>query len=309
MSAAVSPLLAHLPNCRGRYVSGQALAEITWFRVGGPAEILFMPADPEDLQFFLAHRPTEVPLTILGAGSNVLVRDGGIPGVTVRLGKGFNDIRVADDGTVTAGAGALDVAVARKAAQMGRDGLSFFSGIPGTIGGALAMNAGAYGGETRDRLIAATAFTLAGEERILSAADMGLSYRSNPMAPELVFVSATFATDAGDPDTIQKAMQDIAEQRGASQPIRSRTGGSTFKNPAGTCPDGPKAWKLIDAAGCRGLAQGEAQVSPQHCNFLINHGQASAADLESLGEAVRARVLENSGVALDWEIKRLGVAL
>ncbi len=305
-SPRASAMLDSLPIIRGRYVVEQALADITWFRVGGPADILFMPADRDDLRSFLIHRPKELAITIVGAGSNLLVRDGGIRGVTIRLGRSFGDISVADDGTVTAGAAALDVTVARAAAQNGRAGLSFLSGIPGTIGGALAMNAGAYGGEVRDRLICAHALTYAGEEVQLTADEMGLSYRHNPMATQLIFTSAQFSTEAGDHDTIKREMDEISQRRTDSQPIRSRTGGSTFKNPAGTDPDGPKAWKLIDAAGCRGLSDGDAQVSPQHCNFLINHGAARAADLEQLGETVRQRVLKTSGIELDWEIKRLG---
>ena len=298
-----------LPNVRGRYVEGQSLSDITWFRAGGAAEVLFTPVDANDLKEFLINRPNDLPLTILGAGSNTLVRDGGVAGVTIRLGKGFSEIDIDEDGVVTAGAAARDITVARQCRDACRSGLEFLSGIPGTIGGALAMNAGAYGGETRDRLIDARAFTLNGEEVSLTAEEMGMRYRTNPKAGQLIFISARFTTIGAEKTIIEERMIDISDSRETSQPIRSRTGGSTFKNPGGASPEGPKAWKLIDAAGCRGLEIGSAQVSEQHCNFLINHGGARAADIELLGETVRQRVLDTSGIELHWEIKRIGVPL
>ncbi len=298
-----------LPSVRGRYVESQSLSDITWFRAGGAAEVLFTPADANDLKEFLVNRPNDLPLTILGAGSNTLVRDGGVAGVTIRLGKGFSEIDIDEDGVVTAGAAARDLTVARQCRDACRSGLEFLSGIPGTIGGALAMNAGAYGGETRDRLIDARAFTLNGQEVCLTAEDMGMRYRTNPKAGQLIFISARFTTIGAEKNIIEERMIDISDSRETSQPIRSRTGGSTFKNPGGASPEGPKAWKLIDAAGCRGLEVGSAQVSEQHCNFLINHGGARAADIELLGETVRQRVLDTSGIELHWEIKRIGVPL
>lgn len=301
--------LSHLPSVRGRYIEDQSLADITWFRTGGAAEVVFVPADEDDLSAFLKTRPQDVGLTILGAGSNTLIRDGGVRGVTIRLGKGFSNIGIGDGGEVTAGAAALDVAVARRCGEASRTGLEFLSGIPGTIGGALAMNAGAYGGETRDKLIYATAMTYDGETLRFTAEDMEMSYRSNPKALGLIFISACFMTSDGERSEIEARMQEITASRESSQPIRSRTGGSTFKNPGGTSLDGPKAWKLIDAAACRGLRVGQAQVSEQHCNFLINHGDASAADIETLGETVRQRVRDTSGIELQWEIKRVGVPL
>lgn len=296
-----------LPDVRGRYIFGQSLSDLTWFRVGGAAEVMFMPADQEDLVTFLKLRDKKIPLTILGAGSNTLVRDGGVPGVTIRLGKGFATITLREDGTVYAGAAALDVAVARYCGAQGRAGLSFFRGIPGTIGGALAMNAGAYGHETRDRLEFAEAVDLNGQVLQLTPDALGMSYRHNRRAAEFIFTGAVFRTEPGDRADIEQHMAEISERRETSQPIKSRTGGSTFKNPGGVDPEGPKAWKLIDAAGCRGLRQGDAEVSTQHCNFLINRGGASAADIEALGEAVRAAVQEKCGVDLSWEIKRVGV--
>lgn len=307
MTAIHSNHRAELPHVRGRYMFDQALSDLTWFRVGGAAEAIFVPADADDLIDFLQERDPDLPLTVLGAGSNTLVRDGGVPGVTIRLGKAFAAIELRDDGSVYAGAAALDVAVARYCAERARAGLAFFRGIPGTVGGALAMNAGAYGFETCDRLIYAEAVTFDGQHLRLTADELGMSYRHNSRAAELIFIGALFSTEAGDRATIEQHMAEISAQRETSQPIKSRTGGSTFKNPGGANPEGPKAWKLIDAAGCRGLRQGDAEVSTQHCNFLINHGGASAADIEALGEAVQAAVKATSGVELAWEIKRVGV--
>ena len=297
-------MTAHIDTSglRGPIAFNESLAPITWFRVGGPAEILFQPRDEEDLKLFLLRLPREAPLTIIGIGSNLLVRDGGIEGAVIRLGREFN--RIVVEGTrVTAGAGALDVMVAREAQRAGVAGLEFLRGIPGSIGGGLRMNAGAYGKEFKDALKFARALTRGGEVLKLSLDDMKFTYRNSGAPEDLIFVSATFEGVPGNPDEILKRMDEITAQREASQPIKSKTGGSTFKNPSGG-----KAWELIDKAGCRGLKIGGAQVSEQHCNFLINTGTATAADLEALGEEVRRRVKETSGVTLEWEIKRLGRA-
>ncbi len=295
-----------LPDVRGKYIAGQALADITWFRVGGCADVVFMPADAEDLSAFLKQRPRDIPVNILGAGSNTLARDGGVRGVIIRLGRGFGDLVPVGESEIRAGAAALDGRLAAAAANAGLTGLEFFSGIPGNVGGALAMNAGAYGSETADVLVQAEALTMQGEARILSPQDLNLSYRTNGYHDRLVYISAIFRGVPDAPNDIRARMNDIADKRGTTQPVKSRTGGSTFKNPGGANPDGPKAWKLIDAAGCRGLRVGGAQVSELHCNFLINHGDATADDIETLGETVRARVLEASAIDLDWEIRRIG---
>jgi len=284
----------------GSLAYDQPLAPITWFRVGGSAEILFQPRDEEDLREFLRRKPRAMPLTIIGVGSNLLVRDGGIEGAVVRLGRDFNKITV--EGTkITAGAAALDVMVAREAQKAGLTGLEFMRGIPGTIGGGLRMNAGAYGREFKDVLKSVRALDRAGNMVELSLSDMKFTYRHSDVSEDFVFVSATFEGTPDNPAEIQKRMDEITEKRESSQPVKSRTGGSTFKNPLGQ-----KAWQLIDRAGCRGLKIGGAQVSEQHCNFLINTGTATAADLEALGEEVRARVKANSGIELEWEIMRLG---
>lgn len=298
----VPALIAAMPDLRGRLLAGQPLADSAWFRVGGPAQALFMPEDESDLGYFLANLPDDVPLTVLGAASNVIVRDGGIPGVVVRLGNRFSEIAVEDGHRVRAGAGVLDVRVARAARDAGVAGLEFLSGIPGGIGGALRMNAGAYGGETKDILIEARGVDRKGAVRTFSNADMAFSYRRSGAPADVIFTQALFQGRPGDPAAIGAAMDDIAEKRKASQPP-NKTCGSTFKN-----PPGGKAWQLIDAAGCRGLTVGAAQVSELHCNFLINLGGATAAQIEDLGETVRARVKQNSGVDLDWEIKRIGQA-
>jgi UDP-N-acetylmuramate dehydrogenase len=295
-------MIATLPRVRGRLTEGAALAPTTWFRVGGPAETQFRPADIEDLAGFLAGLPPETPVTVLGATSNLLVRDGGIPGVVVRLGAGFAGIAVAD-GRVTAGAGALDLSVARAAAEAGLGGLEFLSGIPGTIGGALRMNAGAYGAEVKDVLAGAVALDRRGRRIALTAAELGLGYRRCGVPADWIFVEAVFAGTPDSPALIAERMAAIHERRHATQPVRSRTGGSTFAN-----PPGHKAWELIDRAGCRGLRRGDAMVSELHANLLINCGHASAADLEGLGEEVRRRVFETAGIHLDWEIKRIGEA-
>jgi UDP-N-acetylmuramate dehydrogenase len=278
----------------------QSLAPITWFRVGGPAEILFSPRDEADLKLFLAGVPADMPITAIGVGSNLLVRDGGIAGAVIRLGRDFNSI-TAEGTRVSAGAMAPDVMVAKAAQKAGLTGLEFMRGIPGTVGGGLRMNAGAYGREFKDALKSARAMNRAGYVVELSLADMKFVYRSSGVADDLIFLSATFEGLPGDPALIQKRMDEITAARESTQPVKSRTGGSTFKN-----PPGHKAWQLIDAAGCHGLRVGGAQVSEQHCNFLINTGDATAADIESLGEEVRRRVKEASGVELEWEIKRLG---
>jgi UDP-N-acetylmuramate dehydrogenase len=294
-------LKSRMPKLRGRLLSNQPIAELTWFRVGGPAQILFMPEDEADLSYFLSNLPAEIAITVVGLGSNLIVRDGGIPGVVVRLGRGFNDIEI-DGLNVRAGTAIPDVKVARAAQEAGIAGLSFMRGIPGGIGGALRMNGGAYGRETKDALIEARAVDRQGRVHVLRNADMHYSYRHCGAPDEYIFTQALFAGHAGDPAAIAAEMEKITESREATQPIKSRTGGSTFKN-----PPGQKAWQLIDAAGCRGLRIGDAQVSEMHCNFLINLGNATAADIETLGETVRRRVKENSGVELEWEIKRLGV--
>jgi UDP-N-acetylmuramate dehydrogenase len=295
-------LKAAMPKLRGRLVTNQSLAESAWFRVGGPAQALFMPDDESDLGYFLANLPHDVPVMVLGAASNVIIRDGGIAGVVVRLGNRFSEIAVEADHRVRSGTGVLDVRVARAARDAGVAGLEFLSGIPGGIGGALRMNAGAYGGETKDVLIEARGVDRRGTLRTFSNADMGYSYRHSGAPEDVIFTQALFQGRAGDPEAIGAAMADIAAKRKASQPP-NKTCGSTFKN-----PPGGKAWQLIDAAGCRGLTVGAAQVSELHCNFLINLGGATAADIETLGETVRRRVKETSGVELEWEIKRIGIA-
>lgn len=299
-------LLDRLPPVRGRYAEGVALAGMTWFRVGGAAEVMFRPADRDDLVHFLRERPREVPLTVLGVGSNSLVRDGGIAGVVIRLGRNFAEIAVREGGggvEVEAGAGALDVNVALAARDKGVAGLEFLRGVPGTIGGALRMNAGAYGREMTDVVLAAEAVDAKGDARRLSPADLGFTYRHCAAPDDWIFTRAFLKGEAGDRQAIARRMAEITDARESTQPVRSRTGGSTFCN-----PPGKKAWQLIDAAGCRGLRRGGAQVSEQHCNFLINTGEATAAELEELGEEVRRRVLAASGVELEWEIRRLGVA-
>ncbi|MBX9841698.1 MAG: UDP-N-acetylmuramate dehydrogenase [Xanthobacteraceae bacterium] len=296
-------LRTRTPQLRGRLLPNQSLAELTWFRVGGPAQALFMPEDEADLAYFLGAIPADIPVTVVGLGSNLIVRDGGIPGVVVRLGRGFSDVKV-DGLRITAGPAVPDVKVARAAQEAGIAGLSFMRGIPGAIGGALRMNGGAYGGETKDVLVSARAVDRAGNIHVLSNADMHYTYRHCGVPEDFIFTAATFEGRAGDRAVIAAEMDKITESREATQPIKSRTGGSTFKN-----PPGHKAWQLIDKAGCRGLIVGGAQVSELHCNFLINLGAATAADIENLGETVRKRVKESSGVDLDWEIKRIGVPL
>lgn len=290
-----------LPQLRGRLSANAPLNKVTWFRVGGPAEVMFRPQDIEDLAHFIKNKPKDVPVTYLGVGSNLLVRDGGVPGVVIRLGRKFADISTNND-TIIAGAGALDGNVAKVALDNSLGGLEFLSGIPGTIGGALRMNAGAYGREMKDVLINTIAISPEGDIKTLTLDELGYSYRHCDLDDAWTFLSARLRGTPSKTASIQAAMQKIQDARGESQPIRSRTGGSTFAN-----PEGHKAWQLIDEAGCRGLRRGGAQVSEQHCNFLINTGDASAADLEGLGEEVRTRVLDTSGVSLRWEIRRVGI--
>jgi UDP-N-acetylmuramate dehydrogenase len=296
-------LKARMPDLRGRLMPNQPLAELTWFRVGGPAQVLFVPEDEADLAYFLGHLPPDIPVTVIGLGSNLIVRDGGVRGVVIRLGRGFGEVKVEDGARLRAGAAVPDVKVSRAAQEAGLAGLAFFRGIPGAVGGALRMNGGAYGRETKDALIEARGVDRRGTIRVYANAEMGYTYRHCGVSDDVIFTQALFQGAPGDADAIAAEMNKITEAREATQPIKSRTGGSTFKN-----PPGHKAWQLIDAAGCRGLVVGDAQVSELHCNFLINRGNASAADIETLGETVRRRVRENSGVELDWEIKRIGVA-
>ena len=314
MNAEATPMntmpdwLNALPPLRGKLMPDFVMGDICWFRVGGPADVVFMPADIDDLSAFLAALPEDVPLSVLGAGSNVLVRDGGIRGAVIRLGAAFGQVTQSGDDEMTAGAAALDVRVARAAADAALSGLSFYRGIPGSIGGALAMNAGAYGGETGDVLVNVEWLDRKGEKHVSAVDELNLSYRHNGQQDFALYTSARFKAVRGDKAKIIAEMEEISDKREDSQPVKSRTGGSTFKNPDGADPEGLKAWKLIDAAGCRGLRVGDAQVSEQHCNFLINHGVATAQDLETLGETVRQRVLDHSGVTLHWEIKRMGEA-
>jgi UDP-N-acetylmuramate dehydrogenase len=298
----VPDLKAKMPDLRGRLLANQSLSELTWFRVGGPAQVFFMPQDENDLAYFLQNLPPEIPVTVIGAGSNLIVRDGGVLGVVIRLGRGFNEIKVEADNRIAAGTAMLDVVVARAAQAAGIAGLAFFSGIPGSIGGALRMNGGAYGGETKDVLVEARGIDRRGNMRTYSNAEMGFSYRHCGVPDDVIFTAAVIQGRAGDPEAIAAEMASIKGKREKSQP-RNRTGGSTFKN-----PPGHSAWQLVDAAGCRGLKVGQAKVSELHSNFLITLDGATAADIETLGETVRARVKAHSGVELEWEIKRIGVA-
>ncbi|MEM1200315.1 MAG: UDP-N-acetylmuramate dehydrogenase [Pseudomonadota bacterium] len=296
-----SALFDSLPPVRGRLRPNVEMATLTWFKVGGPADAVFAPADEDDLAEFLAALPESVPVYPVGIGSNLLVRDGGIEGVVIRLGREFGTITIEDGFKIRAGAAAPDVRVAGAALEAGIGGLTFLRGIPGTIGGALRMNGGAYGQETKDVLIEARAVDRQGNRHVLSVDEMNYSYRHCGAPEDLIFTSALLQGEKGIAEEISAAMDAITEAREASQPIKSRTGGSTFKN-----PEGHKAWQLIDGAGMRGFRVGPAQVSEKHCNFLINEGGATAAQIEELGETVRAKVKETSGVELDWEIKRIG---
>ena len=299
----VAMLREKAPDVRGRLLANQSLKELTYFRVGGAAQAFFMPEDEADLAYALGALPAHIPVTVVGLGSNLIVRDGGVAGVVVRLGRGFSEVTV--EGTrIRAGTGVPDVKVARAAHDAGLAGLAFFRGIPGAIGGALKMNGGAYGRETKDAMIEARAVDRSGKIHVLSNADMGFHYRHSSTPDDFIFTQATFEGQPGDADAIAAEMDKITTAREKTQPIKSRTGGSTFKN-----PPGHKAWELIDAAGCRGFSIGGAQVSELHCNFLINTGEATARDIETLGETVRERVKANSGIELEWEIKRIGVGL
>jgi UDP-N-acetylmuramate dehydrogenase len=294
-------LRSTMPALRGRILPNQLLAELTWLRVGGPAQILFMPEEEEDLSYLLNKLPGDIAVTVIGLGSNLIVRDGGVPGVVVRLGRGFGEVAV-EGMRVRAGAAVPDVKVARAGQKAGIAGLSFLRGIPGAIGGALRMNGGAYGGETKDALVEARGVDRRGRLHVYGNAEMDFSYRHCGVPDDVIFTQALFQGRPGDVAAIAAEMGKITESREATQPIKSRTGGSTFKN-----PPGQKAWQLIDASGCRGLRVGDAQVSEMHCNFLINLGSATAADIETLGDTVRQRVKQHSGVDLEWEIKRIGV--
>ena len=297
-------LLKKLPQVRGRLMPNAPLADLTWFKTGGPAEILFMPADETDLADFLKKTSRDIPVTVIGVGSNLLVRDGGVPGVVIRLGKGFNEIVLAGPNQIRAGTAALDMRVAQFALEHSIDSLTFLIGIPGTIGGALRMNGGAHGGETTDVLLEARAVDRQGNVKVLQHADMKFTYRHSAAPGDLIFTSALLQGKPGDAAAIKAKMDSHVEHRINAQPIKSRTGGSTFKN-----PPGEKSWALIDKAGLRGFAIGPAKVSEMHCNFLINEGGATAAQIEELGETVRARVKENSGIELEWEIRRIGLGV
>ena len=314
MSALISPrdddgfrfppgLIDRLPEVAGRLTENSALGHMTWFGVGGPAEVLFKPENRDDLINFITNCPKDIPITMLGVASNLIIRDGGVPGVVIRLGREFAGIEAADM-NVTAGAAALDMNVALTAAKHEIAGLEFLSGIPGTIGGALRMNAGAYGGETKDALISAEVLFRDGTVKHMTPAEMGMSYRHNDLPTDVIFISCLLKGRAGDKSEIEARMDEIKTKRAESQPIRTKTGGSTFAN-----PDGKRAWQLVDEAGCRGFKIGGAEISNLHCNFMINSGGATAADIERLGEEVRKRVAENSGIMLRWEIKRIGIPL
>lgn len=296
-------LIARLPLVRGKLIANAPLKDGTWFRVGGPAEVLFRPADIEDLAHFLKDLPEDVPLTVLGVGSNMLIRDGGVPGVVVKLGAAFSTITVRENSLI-AGASALDLNIARAARDAGLAGLEFLSGIPGSLGGALRMNAGAYGGEMRQILTSVTAVDRKGRLQTVGPEIMGFAYRHSAAPADWIFVSATLRGAPGVPEAIGARMKEIQDKRTASQPVREKTSGSTFAN-----PEGHKAWELIDKAGCRGLRVGGAMISDQHCNFMINTGTATAADLENLGEEVRRRVKAMSGIDLRWEVQRIGLPL
>jgi UDP-N-acetylmuramate dehydrogenase len=306
--------VARLPKVRGQLTAMRALAELTWLRVGGPAEVLFQPADPADLEHFLAHCPADIPVTPLGVCSNLIIRDGGLPGVAIRLGRAFAGIEILDGKRVRAGAAALDAHVAKRAADAGIAGLEFLRTIPGAVGGAVKMNAGCYGSYAADLVIEVDAIDRAGSRLTLLHDDIQFAYRTSAIPDDMVIVSAVLHGRPGDPAAINALMESYVEQRAASQPVRERSCGSTFANPAGYSSTGSaddpmdlKAWRLIDNAGCRGMQIGGAQISEKHCNFLINTGTATAADLEQLGETVRARVKSHSGIDLGWEIRRIGV--
>jgi len=301
-------LLERLPKVRGEYIENAELARYTWFRTGGPAEVLFKPADGDDLAAFMDGKPTDVPVTVIGVGSNLLIRDGGVPGVVVRLGRGFGCINVRD-GRVLAAGGALDVTCSAAARDAGLAGLEFLSGIPGTIGGALRMNAGAYGREMKDVVLYARVVDSEGNQRHMRADELGFGYRHVNIPEDWIIVGVVMEGTPDDRGAIALRMEHIREQREQTQPLRTKTGGSTFRNPNPIDSSGRKAWQLIDDVGCRGLTRGGAMVSDKHCNFLINTGDASAADLEGLGDEVRRKVHARTGVELEWEIRRIGIPL
>lgn len=286
---------------RGSLVADAPLAKLTWFKTGGPAELLFEPADVDDLRTFLAALPPRIPVMGLGLGSNMIVRDGGVPGVVVRLGKAFAGAENAGENTLGFGGGTSGILASSTARDRGIAGMEFLKSIPGTVGGFVRMNGGAYGREVKDILVSAEVVLRDGTLTTLSLADLGYTYRHSELPEGAIVVAATMRGHAGDPAAIQAEMDRISEAREASQPLRTKTGGSTFKNPPGT-----SAWKLVDEAGCRGLTLGDAQVSEKHTNFLINRGEATSADIEALGEEVRRRVHDKSGVTLEWEIRRVG---
>jgi len=299
-------LLDRLPDVRGKLIENASLADITWLRVGGPAQILFLPADAADLARFLAETPRDIEVRVLGAGSNTLVRDGGLPGVTVKLTPAFGKVEALENNRIRAGAAALDKMVAKAAAKAGIAGLEFYVGVPGAIGGALRMNAGCYGTETKDVLVEAIALDRTGRRIIAPVAELGYAYRHSDAPEDWIFIEAVFEGEADDPAAVTERMNAITERREASQPIREKTSGSTFKNPDPETSGGRSAWQLVDAAGWRGKPLGGARFSEQHCNFLINDGTATASDLETLGETVRAEVKDKFGVELHWEVKRIG---
>lgn len=301
-------LLDRLPDVRGKLIENASLADITWLRVGGPAQVLFLPADAADLARFLAETPRDIEVRVLGAGSNTLVRDGGLPGVTVKLTPAFGKIEVLEGNRIRAGAAALDKAVAKAAAKAGIAGLEFYVGVPGAIGGALRMNAGCYGTETRDVLVEAVALDRQGRRIIAPLDELGYAYRHSDAPEDWIFIEALFEGREDDAQAVTTRMNEITARREASQPIREKTSGSTFKNPDPETSGGRSAWQLVDAAGWRGKPIGGARFSEQHCNFLINDGTATAADLETLGETVRAEVKAKFGVDLTWEVKRIGAA-
>jgi len=298
---AAEGLVARLPRVRGAYQPNAAIKDLTWFRAGGPAEVLYIPPDADDLASFLREADESIPITVIGVGSNLLVREGGVEGVVIRLGRGFMNATADASHRVRAGAAALDVSVAKAALEAGLAGLEFMRGIPGTIGGGLRMNAGAYGREFKDVLVEATALDRKGERVRFTNSQMGFEYRRSNAPVDVIFVEALFQAAPSEKSEIEARMNDITDARASTQPIKSRTGGSTFKN-----PPGEKAWQLIDKAGCRGLRRGDAEVSTMHCNFLINHGNATGDEIEALGEEVRAKVKAATGVELEWEIKRIG---
>jgi UDP-N-acetylmuramate dehydrogenase len=295
--------VAELPRVRGRLTAEAPLAPLVWFKSGGTAEWLFEPKDVDDLSDFLAGIDPEVPVMGLGLGSNLIVRDGGVPGVVVRLGKAFATVERLDSTTLRCGGGASGILVSSTARDAGIGGLEFLRSIPGTVGGFVRMNGGAYGREVKDVLTECEVVLRSGQRKVLPLPELGYSYRHSELPAGCIVVSATFRGHAEEPAAIQAEMDRIAQSREETQPLRSKTGGSTFKN-----PDGTKAWKLIDEAGCRGLRVGDAQVSEKHCNFLLNLGKATSAEIEALGEEIRRRVLDHSGVQLEWEIQRIGVS-